>query len=254
MPKQYLDMYPPEEVPLPANFLPEHPFDNGELEVRDELLAARPRGEEEIRRHLAEYYAMITHADAGMARVLEALEATGRAEETIVVFSGDNGLAVGQHGLMGKQNLYEHSVRVPLVFRGPGIPAGEQRDDYCYLLDIFPTLCELTGLDVPASVEGASLAEALAGAGRGGREELLLAYRGLQRAVKDRRWKLIEYFVGGQRTTQLFDLRADPLETNNLAEDPTCADHLRRLRRRIVRWRDELDDDSVPWEGYGEQE
>ena len=121
------------------------------------MLAAFPRDPGEIKRHIAEYYAMISHLDEALGRLLAALEEKGELDNTIIVFSGDNGLAVGQHGLMGKQNLYDHSVRVPLIFAGPGIPQGEQRDALVYLLDIFPTLCDLTGTDIPASVEGHSL-------------------------------------------------------------------------------------------------
>ena len=84
---------------------------------------------EKIRKHLAEYYAMISHLDAQIGRILDALKATGQFENTIVVFAGDNGLALGQHGLMGKQSNYDHSVHVPLMMMGPGIPEGERRGD-----------------------------------------------------------------------------------------------------------------------------
>ena len=161
MPKEYLDMYDPATISLPESYLPEHPFDNGELRVRDELLAGFPRGEDEVRRHIAAYYAMITHADAQMGRVLKVLEETGRAENTIIVFAGDNGLAVGKHGLMGKQSLYEHSIRVPLMMAGPGVPAGKRSEAFAYLIDIFPTLCELTGVPTPETVEGRSLVPAM---------------------------------------------------------------------------------------------
>lgn len=242
MPRDYLEMYDPEDLPLPPNLAPEHPFDNGELRVRDECLAARPRTPAEIRRHLAEYYAMITHADAQMARLLDVLRARGMAEDTIIVLAGDNGLALGQHGLMGKQNLYDHSLRVPLVLAGPGIPAGERREALCYLLDIFPTLCDLVGLATPGSVEGRSLLPALRDPQETVREVLLGGYRGVQRSARDARYKLREYSVAGARRTQLFDLAEDPWETRNLAEEPAAAEHVARLRREMVRWRDELGD------------
>ena len=138
MPKEFLEMYDPEEIKLPENFLTEHPIDTGALRVRDELLAAFPREPNEIKRHIAEYYAMISHLDHAFGRLLTALQEQGKLDNTIIVFAGDNGLALGQHGLMGKQNLYDHSVRVPLIFAGPGIPEGEQRNSPVYLLDIFP--------------------------------------------------------------------------------------------------------------------
>jgi arylsulfatase A-like enzyme len=244
MPREFLDMYDPQALPLPENFLGAHPFDNGELKVRDELLADWPRTPEAVRRHLADYYAMISHADAQMARVVEALRAAGLYENTLIVFAGDNGLALGRHGLMGKQNLYDHSVHVPLVFAGPGVPRGRRCEAPCYLLDIFPTLCDLAGLDTPASVEGRSLVPALNDPAHAPRDRMLFAYRDVQRAVADERWKLIEYAVAGRRTTQLFDRQADPFERDNRADDPACRPHLRRLRGDLRRWRDELDDPS----------
>ena len=152
MPREYLEMYDPAQIELPPNFVADHPFDNGELWVRDELLTPHPRTPDEIRRHIAEYYAMITHADAQMGRVLQVLRETGQAENTIIVFAGDNGLALGQHGLMGKQNLYDHSIRVPLIFCGPGVPRGLRSEAHCYLFDIYPTLCDLLGLPIPEIV------------------------------------------------------------------------------------------------------
>ena len=152
--------------------------------------------------------------------MIAALEWQGLAGDTIIVLAGDNGLALGQHGLMGKQNLYEHSVRVPLLMSGPGIPKGERRDSLCYLLDIFPTLCDLTGLPVPGSVEGRSLVPVLRDPEAVVRESLYLAYSSLQRGVKDRSHKLLEYVVEGERMTQLFDLARDPWEQENLAGRP----------------------------------
>ena len=242
MPREYLEMYDPDEAPLPPNFMPAHPFDNGELRVRDELLAPFPRTPEEIRRHIAAYYAMITHADAQLARVLDVLRETGQAENTIILFASDNGLAVGRHGLMGKQNMYDHSVRVPLIMAGPGIPKGERRDALCYLLDIFPTVCDFVGLDTPASVEGRSLAPAMRDPSNRVRDGLHFAYRHFQRATRDERHKLIEYVVDGVRTTQLFDLEADPWEMNDLSEDPKRSEDVERLRKQLRRWRDEYDD------------
>jgi arylsulfatase A-like enzyme len=241
-PEPYASMYDPERMPLPPNFLPEHPFDNGELKVRDEQLAPWPRTPEVVREHIAAYYAMITHMDAQVGRLLDALRETGHAEDTIIIFAGDNGLAVGQHGLLGKQSVYEHSVRVPLIISGPGIPSGKRRDAFCYLLDLFPTLCELTGVPVPEGVEGQSLVPVLTGRRRRLRDNLFFAYRHFQRSVRERRYKLIEYFVNEARHTQLFDLATDRWETTNLAADASYAGHLERLRAELARWQDEVDD------------
>lgn len=240
-PKEFLDLYDPSKLPLPPNFLPEHPFDNGELKVRDELLAPFPRTPEAIQRHLADYYAMISSLDAQIQRILTVLAERGWIEDTIVVFAGDNGLALGQHGLMGKQNVYEHSVHVPLIMAGPGLPSGVRCDRLCMLLDIFPTLCELTGTVVPGTVEGLSLMPAIR-EDREVRDHLFFAYREFQRSVRDRRHKLIEYQVNGQRTTQFFDLKEDPWETRNLSEDPHQKDRVAELRKVLVNLQQQLGD------------
>ena len=242
-------LYDPSSLGLPASFLPEHPFDNGELRIRDEMLAPFPRTPEAIRQHTADYYAMISHIDAAIGRVLATLEATGRADDTLIVFAGDNGLAVGRHGLMGKQSVYDHSVHVPLIFAGPGVPRGETRDAFAYLIDIYPTLCGLLGLDVPATVEGKSLCPAFESSGETIRDTLFFAYKGLHRGLRGRRHKLIEYNVEGTRTTQLFDLAADPHETRDLADDAEQADTVARLREALRRWQRELDDESGAWLG-----
>jgi arylsulfatase A-like enzyme len=247
MPAQYLEMYEDTEISLP-NFMPQHPFDNGELWIRDEKLAAWPRTEQEIRRHNIEYYAMISHLDAQIGRILDTLKEKGLEENTIVVLAGDNGLAIGRHGLMGKQNLYDHSLHVPLILAGPGVPCGAQREGYCYLIDIYPTLCDLLGLPTPDTVEGKSLMPTMQDCSIAIRDHLLFAYRNVQRAVQGPRYKLIEYVVEGQRTTQLFDLLADPWELDNLAGDPEHDEQLAPLRRELERWQHELGD-TQPGQG-----
>jgi len=253
MPQEYLTMYDPDAIVLPENYMSEHPFDNGELRVRDELLEAWPRRPGKIRRHLAEYYAMITHLDAQIGRILDALKATRRFEDTIIVLAGDNGLALGQHGLMGKQSNYDHSVHVPLLMMGPGIPQGARRNALCYLIDIFPTLCDLTGQAVPSTAEGKSLVSVMRDPRAAPRDVLHFAYRDLHRSVMDRRFKLIEYVVDGRRTTQLFDRLRDPWELVNLADDPGYEQKLAELRAALTRWRTEMGDwGDAFWDAWGE--
>lgn len=228
-PPEFVKLYDPAKVTLSKNFMPEHPFDNGELKVRDEMLAAHPRTAEEMRRHVADYYATVSHLDHEVGRVLDAVRDRGWADSTVVIFSSDQGLAVGgRHGLMGKQNLYEH-VKPPLIFAGPGIPQG-QSDALVYLFDMFPTICELAGAKVPSVVEGRSLMPVVMGRQARVRDWLFGAYRDCQRMVRDERWKLLEYNAGGTRNTQLFDLQKDPDEVHNLAADPQHAERLKSLR------------------------
>ncbi len=246
MPEEFLNMYNPEDIKLPENFMEEHPFDFGVRNVRDELLAPYPRTPDIIRKHIAEYYAMITHLDNELGKVINALKRTGKYENTIIVFSGDNGLALGQHGLMGKQNNYEHSIRVPLIFAGPGIPKNERRDAYVYLLDIYPTLCELIGLDIPETVEGMSLVPCIQDGKNKVRETLYFAYSNSVRSVKDERYKLIEYRTNDISKTQLFDLKEDPKEMNNLYGKPEYKNIVDRLRKELLKYKEQWEDDKHP--------
>jgi arylsulfatase A-like enzyme len=241
-PEEFLDMYEPGKIPLPPNFLPRHPFDNGEMNVRDELLAEFPRTPSEIQRHIAEYYAIISHMDAQIGRILESLQRAGQAKNTLIVFACDNGLALGQHGLLGKQSVYEHSVHVPLIFLGPGIPEGKKREDLCYLSDIFRTVCDIAGIKKPDSVEGESLVPAISNQARKARDVLYFSYRHFQRAVRSRRWKLILYNVQGTKHTQLFDMENDPWEMNNLADDPSQAKRVREMTELLRSKMAESDD------------
>ncbi|SHI70299.1 sulfatase-like hydrolase/transferase [Pseudozobellia thermophila] len=230
-PEEYHAMYPVEETELPENFMEEHPFPIADMRIRDEKLAAFPRTRKEVKKHISDYHAMVTATDTQIRRVLDGLKASGKADNTIIVFSGDNGLAVGQHGLMGKQSVYEHSVKVPLVFVGPGIPKNVKKEAFAYLHDVFPTLCGLVGIDVPESVQTENLAPVLLGKEAQVRKSILYAYnawpgdkkpgqRGAHRAVRKGDYKLIVSSKDGELTHQLFNVSKDPWELENLATAP----------------------------------
>jgi arylsulfatase A-like enzyme len=241
-------MYRAEDMKLPPSFLPEHPFDNGMLRIRDEELAGFPRTPDEVRKHIADYYAMVSHDDYQVGRILDALKKSGRYDNTIIVYTSDNGLAVGKHGLMGKQNVYEHSVRVPLVVSGPGIPRGEVRDQLCYIYDIYPTLCERAGLPTPETVQFKTLNKVIDDKEGVHREYLHFAFMSWQRAIRNGQFKLIEYCVNGSRFTQLFDLKTDPGEMNNLAGNLEYAQQLNRLRSLLELEKVKLNDGNTPYE------
>lgn len=230
-PAAYHAEYNTHQPPIPPNFLPLHPFDNGEMTIRDEQLAPWPRTPEVVRQHLADYYSYITFMDDQIGRVIAALKASGQYEHTLIVFSSDNGLAIGSHGLFGKQNLYDHSTHQPLILAGPGIPRGKTVDALCYLFDLYPTLAELTGVTAPEGNEGRSLVPVLTGKTNRHRDQIFTAYRSLQRAVRDDRWKLIAYPPINK--SQLFDLKTDPYELKDLASDPAHAADLARLTRTL---------------------
>jgi arylsulfatase A-like enzyme len=240
-PERFMKMYDPAKLTLSKNFLPRHPFDNGEMANRDETLAPHPRTESEMRRHLADYYAAISNFDDQLARILATIADRDWDDRTIIIFSSDQGLAVGgRHGLMGKQNLYEH-VKPPLIVAGPGIPHGRS-EALVYLYDLFPTICDFGGATVPAAVEGKSLRPVIRGESPRVRDTLFAAYRDCQRMIRDERWKLIKYNAKGVRNVQLFDLKNDPDEMNNLAGDPEHAPRRERLEKQLLVARKEFGD------------
>jgi arylsulfatase A-like enzyme len=238
-PEPYRSTYSGEGMPLPPNFMPVHPFHNGWMTGRDEQLAAWPRTPEVIREQLGEYYGLISHVDARIGDLLETLRRTGRVGETVVVFTSDNGLALGSHGLLGKQSLYEHSTRVPLIFAGPGIPAGES-PALVMLYDVFPTIAMLTGSEIPPDVEGLDLSGLWRGETTTVREAIYTAYEDKQRSARDGRYKLIRYPLLDH--VQLFDLERDPFELRNLADDPDQADVRARLTALLGSQHDALGD------------
>lgn len=248
-PPPYNTMYDPAKMPLPANFLPEHPFDNGELRNRDELLAPFPRTPADTRQQLCDYYGMITSQDAQVGRILSALDESGHGENTLVLYTGDHGLSIGSHGLFGKQSVYEEAAQIPLLIRGPGIPHSGRSDALVYGLDLFPTICELLGLPIPETVEGKSLGGILAGREQRVRDSSFHAYihhqkngpSASQHAVNDGRWKYIAYNIRGKRRSQLFDLQNDPHEVHDLVADAVAGDEVNRLNGLLNGWRRELD-------------
>lgn len=233
VPDDYPVHYAPDKRLLPPNFLPQHPFDNGEMTVRDELLLPHPRSAEAVQAMNADYYRYISFLDIQIGRILDALAASPYASNTFVVFSADSGVARGSHGLIGKQNLYEHSLRVPLIITGPGIPAGTETHAMCYLYDVMPTLGKLCGVANQETSEACDFSATLRDPNHASRSELVFAYRNFQRAIRDDRWKLIRYPQIDK--TQLFDLQNDLFEQNDLAAKGECAGKVQELTSRLQR-------------------
>lgn len=190
--------YQSRELPLPRPWFPSPPADNGELLIRDEMVVPAPRTREQCHKELADYYGLITEMDENIGRILKTLEEQSQLENTIVVFAADNGLAMGAHGLMGKQSMYEHSIRVPLIMAGPGIQSGTESKPV-YLYELYSRLCRETGLSVPPSVEGPGA-------------PLYFGYRNFQRAVRIGSRKM----SWSAKSIEQYDLAIDPYEEHNL--------------------------------------
>jgi choline-sulfatase len=230
-PKKYVDMYPQATMEVPANFLPEYPFQNfigcgpG---LRDERLAPFPRTPYAIRVHRSEYHALTTHMDVQIGRILKALEATGKADNTWIFFTADHGLAVGHHGLMGKQNQYDDSVRVPFFVVGPGVPKGRKLDAPIYLQDVMPTTLELAGVPRPGHVEFHSLLPFIRGQRTNSFYPAIYGgYLKFQRMITMDGWKLILYPKVPK--ARLFNLKEDPLEQHDLSDRPEQKARMKRL-------------------------
>jgi arylsulfatase A-like enzyme len=251
-PGKFSTMYNPKKITLPANFLIKHPFDNGDLNVRDEQLLPVPRDPEAIKKDIALYYGMVSEMDAQVGRILEALEKSGLKENTLIVFAGDNGLAVGQHGLLGKQNLYEHSIRVPMIVSGPGVPVNKKTDGFTYLSDITPTIMDYLQVQKPSSVEGRSLVPVIQDPSKKVRSSIYNVYGHWSRSIKtEDGFKMIVYNVDGIENTQLFNLKNDPLEIQDLSKDPAYSAKIQQLRsilkQQMTATFDDLDIDLPNW-------
>ena len=232
--EDYIGMYDAADIPLPVNFKELHPFIFDDMNVRDETLAPWPRTPEIIRASIADYYALISHLDKSVGDIIATLRKSGLSDNTIIIYAADNGLAIGSHGLLGKQNLYEHSIRVPFIISGPGIPKNQVKDALVYLYDIFPTLAVLTGLPEPADTDGKSLVPVIHNKQPGVRNSIYTAYRNTVRAIRQDNWKLIWY---PQRNhMQLFDLKNDAAELSNLVAAPEYREKAKRMMMLMEEW------------------
>jgi len=238
-PPGYENKYDAAKLPLPANFRPEHPFDHGNIRGRDELLLPFPRTAEDVQQELACYYAVISHLDEQIGRILQSLDESSRRENTIIVFTSDHGLAIGSHGLIGKQNMYEHTINVPLVIAGPGIPAGQRLSAQCYLRDLFSTICELAKITVPEN-DGRSLVPVLRSEQKEIHPFIVSYFQDSQRMIREGDWKLIWYPKIDR--WQLFDVADDSDELHDLIDDGHH-DRIANLRGKLIAWlRDHGDD------------
>jgi arylsulfatase A-like enzyme len=226
--------YDPQGLTVPQPFYAEHPFEHGNGKGRDEKLLPWPRTPEIVQQTKAAYYSVISDMDDQIGRILGSLERGGRDATTLVIFASDHGVGLGSHGLRGKQSMYEHTQRVPLVIRGPRIPANERREAFAYLRDIYPTICDWSGNEVPDSVDGQSLMPTIQDAKEPTRAAVYGYFRDRQRMIRTQEWKLIEYPL--IRRFQLFDLAADPLETNDLSLDQSHLPTFNALRGELHSW------------------
>lgn len=253
-PKEFIDMYPLSRMQVPQDFIPEYPYkdDIGCSEkLRDEHLAPMPRTELAVKTHRAEYYALITHLDVQIGKILDALDANGQADNTWIFFTADHGLAVGHHGLIGKQNMYDHSVRVPFLVAGPGVAKGAKNDNAIYLQDVMATALDLAGAEKPKHVFFNSLLPLLNGEQKtSSYDSVYGAYLDLQRAVTHDGWKLIAYPKA--KVLRLYHLAEDPQEMTDLAAKPEHSAMKKQMFERLVKLSADLGDKADLTAVFGE--
>lgn len=247
-PARFVSQYPLDRIRVPQNFLPQYPHMNpmgAGPNLRDEQLAPFPRDEHAVKVHRQEYFSSISHLDEQIGRILDALNKSGMADNTFIIFTSDHGLACGHHGLMGKQNMYEHSLRVPFIVAGPGVDAGAKIKFPIHLQDAMATALDLAGAD-REDVEFDSLLPLLAGK-KEGLDAVYAAYMNKQRAVIEAGWKLILYPEA--KVVRLYHLFHDPNEIQDLAADPNLLPRKKslfgKLRELQLRYDDKLDLQSV---------
>ncbi len=246
-PQEFLDMYPLADIPLPENWLPEYPYKdsigNTPL-LRDEALAPFPRTPHAIKTHIREYYAIISHLDQQIGLILDALEANEQMDNTYVFFTGDHGLAVGRHGLIGKQSLFDHSIRVPLMVIGPDIPADSKISADVYLQDIMATSLQLTGIEKPPTVFFNSFLDLVQGKQKESHYPAIYgAYMDFQRMIRKDGYKLLVY--PRVNKVLLFDLENDPHEMNDLSDRPEYAARVKSMFADLLGLQKEMDDTLV---------
>ncbi len=251
-PDSYVAKYPGNTIDLPVSYAQEHPFNQGDHYIRDEILADFPRKPEVVKSFIGEYYAMIEHMDTQIGRVLDALDNSGQAENTLIIFTSDHGLAVGKHGLLGKQNQYDHSVRAPFIVKGPNVPKGKTSKGMFYISSAFPTAVEMAGIKIPESVEMPSVASLILDNEFRGEKDTMFdsiygSYRHFQRMLRTDNYKLIYY--PHLKRTQLFDMQNDPNELNDLSDKPEQTKRITTMMEKLETWKqrvgDPLDNNNI---------
>jgi choline-sulfatase len=254
-PQKYFDLYPPDKVPLPN--IPPGYLDNLHLVFqiqRNFSLMSTPISEEKIRRARTAYYGMITELDDYLGSVIDALEQQGTLDNTIFIYTSDHGEMLGEHGLWLKRTLFEGSARVPIILAGAGLPAGKVVDDPVSHVDLIATLLDLGGIQHPQELRGRSLLPLIAGdAGA----VPLFVYSECHTEgnptgyfmIRKGDWKYLYFSFYGN--SQLFNLREDPGEFNNLAgrsETASIEDEMRASLASLV------DPDAVTLKAFRKQE
>lgn len=232
--RHFHERYHPDEVVLPPNFAEMPQFSRHARNGRDELLTPLPRSESLIRQHMADYYACVEHMDQGLGRIYAVLDELGLNDSTLVAHTADHGIAIGQHGLMGKQSVYDHSIRVPLIVAGPGVSRGHTTDNLVYQHDLYPTLLEAAHARLPTHTPYRSLSTSLAGQ-QSGHEHVISYFRDTHFAVTNGRHKLEKRSAPFPAALTWYELDLDPWECNGTSIDVDALNTDQHSLLRVLR-------------------
>jgi arylsulfatase A-like enzyme len=236
-PKTYFDLYPLDSINVPK--VPDGYLDTLPSPARKSITRRKSQlnlPNELARKTIQAYYASITFADAQLGRILDALNQQGLADNTIVVFTSDHGYHMGEHGHYQKTTLFNNATNVPLIIAGPGIAKGESAATFAEMIDFYPTLADLTGLEKPAFLAGKSLVPALKDPQEIVRTSAFTQYdQGY--SVRTKNYRFTQWGEKGSAGRELYDQRTDPMEMNNIADAPENAAIVKQLsdllRQRI---------------------
>jgi len=243
-PQKWFDLYPDETLQMP-------PYRDGDRDDTPEFSwylhwkLPEPRlsflkQAKQWRPMVRAYLATISYVDSQVGRVLDALEKSGHADNTIVVLWSDHGWHLGEKAISGKNTLWDRSTRVPLIFAGPGVAQGARCNQPVELLDIYPTLAAMTGCkETPTDLEGHSLMAQLRDASSKREWPAITSHNQGNHGIRTERWRYIRYADGSE---ELYDMQADPHEWDNLAGQA----RYESIKRDLARWIPKVDRPPAP--------
>ena len=237
-------MYPLDSIKVPENFIPEYPYKDRigcEFKLRDENLMPMPRTEYAVKVNRQEYYASITFMDHHIGRMLDALEESGMADNTYIIFTADHGLSLGDHGFAGKQNMYEHSMRAPFIIAGPGLKKSKI-DTPIYIQDAMSTTIDLAGISKPSYVQFKSLMPLIKGKKVKQYDRIYGKFMGLQRMIIEDQMKLI-FYPFAEKKMRLYNLMKDPMELHDQIDNPEYSSTVSKLRSDFISLQKDMKDD-----------
>ncbi|UDQ99524.1 sulfatase-like hydrolase/transferase [Lentisphaerae bacterium WC36] len=228
--KKFRDMYNIKNMVLPVNYLPQHPYNIGDMFIRDESLEKWPRTKDAIKRHLFDYYSLITAMDYDLGRLIDKLDTLNLRKNTIIIYSSDQGLAIGSKGLMGKQNIYDATMKVPFLISIPNVKH-HTNNSFVYTHDIYPTIVDLANGKLPNNLDGKSLKPIIYQKQQKVRNNLMLAYKNYQRALNDGEWKIMVF--PHINKIELYNIKNDPYEIQDLANKPKYAKIIEKMLLKL---------------------